>query len=111
MMALERAKTKRGLRRNSAETRRAKGRRVRIQERKRSTRHSSRTRSVLAMPLKRLCLGMALPFSALTLPKSNASMEIGAIERERGKIFEEEEGERRKCAPFATCKGLCFFFW
>ena len=98
MMALERAKTNRGLRRQLAERRRARGRRVRIHERRRRATQSSRMRSVFAMPAKRVCRGMPLPFSALNLPKSNASMEIGATERERerGGGFEEAE-EEEKC--------------
>lgn len=63
MMALETAKTKRGLaaspRRHWAETVRARGRRVRVHERRRRARQNSRMRRVLEMEEKKLYLGIA----------------------------------------------------
>lgn len=76
MIALERAKTKRGLRRKSDEILRKKGRRVMSHKRKRRAKHNSRRRSVLVMLVKRLCVDMKLCFSVLKLLKLNASMEI-----------------------------------
>lgn len=85
-MAFDKAKMKRGLRRKSAEIRSAKGRRLRIQKRKKRTKHNSRRRSVLAMPVKILYVDIVLCFSSLML---NASMEITG--ERNSEIFEEEE--------------------
>lgn len=89
MIALEMAKTKRGLRRKSAEMLRDKGRRVTIHKRKRRAKHNSRRRSILVMPVKRLYVDMKLCFSVLKLLRLNASMEIMEQwrERERNREF------------------------
>jgi cell division septal protein FtsQ len=97
MMALERAKMKRGLWRKSVEIRKKKGRRVKIHKRKKRSKHNSRRRSVFAMLVKRLYVFIVLCFSVLML--LNASMEITlrnrGIEGKRKRKFEGGgEGER-----------------
>ncbi|KAJ7944247.1 hypothetical protein O6P43_033675 [Quillaja saponaria] len=82
MIALPIMKTKRGLpmmpeslRAQSPEVLTAKGSRVKIQERITRAIQISTIRNVLEIICKILCLRIALAFSALTLSKSNASME------------------------------------